>query len=542
MATAEKNGAKFHSVSLKIDLALGGLFLLILLVSSLYLYSSQTTMVEQLVEDQTKNMADSYFDSINTLMLTGGMANREIPRQKLISKEEVLDARIIRGDGIKKYFGDGDENAQPKDDLDRKALGGELIHLLKETEDGRVLTIIEPMKALKDYRGTNCLLCHVVPEGEVLGAVRIDYSLKKLDATINRDLMTNILINMSLLIIGLLFISFAMKKLVTRPLKKITDTIQTIDQESNLKLRVNIKSRDELGEVATAINHMMETFDQMIAKVVSSILRLSNQSQHLASITEQSIQGAQRQQEETQLVATAMTEMEQTSATVADHAANTALSTQEADKQAAAGEDVVKKTIDSITELASNVSNASEEINHLEAESENIGRVVDVITNIAEQTNLLALNAAIEAARAGEQGRGFAVVADEVRTLATRTHKATQEIQSMIENLQSRARQTASVIRSSSETAEASVADATLAGNALYEITYAVGNIKNMNDQIASAAGEQRAVSEEMSRNVVSINNVATDTVEISQKIAQASDELADLAQNLEQIIRRFKT
>jgi methyl-accepting chemotaxis protein len=168
--------------------------------------------------------------------------------------------------------------------------------------------------------------------------------------------------------------------------------------------------------------------------------------------------------------------------------------------------------------------------------------VVDVITNIAEQTNLLALNAAIEAARAGEQGRGFAVVADEVRTLATRTHKATQEIQSMIENLQSRARQTASVIRSSSETAEASVADATLAGNALYEITYAVGNIKNMNDQIASAAGEQRAVSEEMSRNVVSINNVATDTVEISQKIAQASDELADLAQNLEQIIRRFKT
>ncbi len=542
MATAEKNGAKFHSVSLKIDLALGGLFLLILLVSSLYLYSSQTTMVEQLVEDQTKNMADSYFDSINTLMLTGGMANREIPRQKLISKEEVLDARIIRGDGIKKYFGDGDENAQPKDDLDRKALGGELIHLLKETEDGRVLTIIEPMKALKDYRGTNCLLCHVVPEGEVLGAVRIDYSLKKLDATINRDLMTNILINMSLLIIGLLFISFAMKKLVTRPLKKITDTIQTIDQESNLKLRVNIKSRDELGEVATAINHMMETFDQMIAKVVSSILRLSNQSQHLASITEQSIQGAQRQQEETQLVATAMTEMEQTSATVADHAANTALSTQEADKQAAAGEDVVKKTIDSITQLASNVSNASEEINHLEVESENIGRVVDVITNIAEQTNLLALNAAIEAARAGEQGRGFAVVADEVRTLATRTHKATQEIQSMIENLQSRARQTANVIRSSSETAEASVADATLAGNALYEITYAVGNIKNMNDQIASAAGEQRSVSEEMSRNVVSINNVATDTVEISQKIAQASDELADLAQNLEQIIRRFKT
>jgi methyl-accepting chemotaxis protein len=542
MATAEKNGAKFHSVSLKIDLALGGLFLLILLVSSLYLYSSQTTMVEQLVEDQTKNMADSYFDSINTLMLTGGMANREIPRQKLLSKEEVLDARIIRGDGIKKYFGEGDENAQPKDDLDRKALGGELIHLLKETDDGRVLTIIEPMKALKDYRGTNCMLCHVVPEGEVLGAVRIDYSLKKLDATINRDLTTNILINMSMLIVGLLFISFAMKKLVTRPLKKITDTIQTIERESNLKLRVDIKSNDELGEVGTAINHMMETFDQMIAKVVSSILRLSNQSQHLASITEQSIQGAQRQQEETQLVATAMTEMEQTSATVADHAANTALSTQEADKQAAAGEDVVKKTIDSITQLASNVSNASEEINHLEVESENIGRVVDVITNIAEQTNLLALNAAIEAARAGEQGRGFAVVADEVRTLATRTHKATQEIQSMIENLQSRARQTANVIRSSSETAEASVADATLAGNALYEITYAVGNIKNMNDQIASAAGEQRSVSEEMSRNVVSINNVATDTVEISQKIAQASDELADLAQNLEQIIKRFKT
>jgi methyl-accepting chemotaxis protein len=237
-----------------------------------------------------------------------------------------------------------------------------------------------------------------------------------------------------------------------------------------------------------------------------------------------------------------MTEMEQTAANVAQNALQAANSTQEADKQAIEGSSVVNNAVNTINALANEVTEASEVIQKLEEDSEGIGRVVEVITNIAEQTNLLALNAAIEAARAGEQGRGFAVVADEVRTLATRTHEATQEIQSMIESLQHQSRGAAAVMNRSREKAETSVSEAARAGAVLEEITVAVGTITEMNNQISVAANEQSAVSAEMSKNVVSINEVSDQTADNSELIAKASDVLSDLAGNLQGLVNQFKT
>ncbi len=530
------------SISTKIDLALAILFVSVLVISSLAQLSNQKSLIEEIVQDQSNVLADSYFDNVNTLMLTGGMANKEIARKKLVSRDEVIDAYIVRGPGVTKAYGAGTGPNKAKDSLDKRGLKGEKIDQFKDTADGRVLSVVLPMKASKDYRGTNCLMCHIVPEGEVLGVVRVDYSLKALDDRVFTEILMSVGMNSILFLIGLITISFIMKKLVVRPLRKITDTVRLVEQNSNLSHKIELDSDDELGNLAKAINVMLRKFEHIIEKVAQTTNMLVAESQQLLAITDQSIKGCQREKRETELVATAMNEMEQTAVNMAQNALQAANSTQEADKQAIEGSSVVNSAVNTINALANEVTEASEVIQKLEEDSEGIGRVVEVITNIAEQTNLLALNAAIEAARAGEQGRGFAVVADEVRTLATRTHEATQEIQTMIESLQNQARGAASVMHRSREKAENSVSEAARAGAVLEEITVAVGTITEMNNQISVAANEQSVVSAEMSKNVVSINDVSNQTAENAELLSKSSDVLSDLAESLQALVNQFNT
>ncbi|MCW8882112.1 MAG: methyl-accepting chemotaxis protein [Sedimenticola sp.] len=541
MNQASKHTENGLSISTKIDLALVFLFLVILLVSALYQFNSQRNLVEELVMDQTETLADSYFDNVNTLMLTGGMANKEIARKKVTAREEVLDARIIRGEGIIKLFGAGNEQNKIKDDLDKRALAGEKIDSIIKDERGRVLTVVIPMRAEKDYRGTNCLLCHPVTEGDVLGAVRVDFSLKKLDNTVFKELWFNIGLNSILLIAGLLIISFILKKLVVSPIRKVTHLVRAIEQDSDLTLRAEVRSNDELGRLAIALNKMMEKFSSIITHINASTVQLAEESIELTSITTQSIEGVRRQQNESQQVATAMTEMEANSNEVANSAKSASDAANQADEQAIEGGDVVNNAITCINALAKDVDQAFDVIRQLESDSDGIGKVVEVITNIAEQTNLLALNAAIEAARAGEQGRGFAVVADEVRTLATRTHKATQEIQTMIEGLQRQSESAANMMSQSQKRVETSVAEAAHAGESLNRITQSINTISQMNEHIASASHQQSLVVSEISRNITAISDVTGQTAENSEKIAHTSQQLSNLAAELKQVMGQFK-
>ncbi|WP_260295469.1 methyl-accepting chemotaxis protein [Sedimenticola hydrogenitrophicus] len=541
MKQASNTSTRGLSISIKIDLALVVLFLLILIVSALYQFNSQRNLVEHLVMDQTETLADSYFDNVNTLMLTGGMANKEISRKKATSREEVLDARIIRGEGIIKTFGAGTEQNNIRDELDKRALAGEKIDSLYKDDNGRVLTVIIPMRAEKDYRGTNCLLCHQVPEGEVLGAVRVDFSLKKLDNTVLKELWVNIGLNSALLIAGLVIISFILKKLVVSRLRRVTDVVRAIEQQSDLSLRAEVKSNDELGRLAFAINLMMEKFGSIIHQVNASTLKLAAESEQLTDITTQSIKGVRRQQLESQQVATAMTEMEANSNEVASSAGSASEAANQADAEALEGGKVVNNAITCINTLAEDVNQAFDVIRQLETDSDGIGKVVEVITNIAEQTNLLALNAAIEAARAGEQGRGFAVVADEVRTLATRTHKATQEIQSMIEGLQRQSQNAANMMSQSQKRVEASVTEAAHAGDSLNRITQSINTISQMNEHIATAAQQQSMVAGEISRNITAISDVTGQTADHSEQIARTSKQLSALASELKHVMGQFK-
>ena len=309
----------------------------------------------------------------------------------------------------------------------------------------------------------------------------------------------------------------------------------------DLTVQFKLQTRDEMQLIAKSFNDMSSSFHNLVAQVSSSTRQVASAAEELSAITAETDKGIRRQQHETDQVATAINEMTATVQEVAGSAASASEATRSAANEAGNGQKVVANTVERINRLAEEVGNASDTIRSLEKNSDKIGSVIDVISGIAEQTNLLALNAAIEAARAGEQGRGFAVVADEVRTLASRTQGATHEIQEMIEGLQVDARRAVEAMDKSAGQANEGVDAAAEAGAALQRITTAVNTIADMTAQIASAAEEQSAVSEEINRNISNISQISDNNATGSTQTSAASSQLASLSVELQQMLSRFR-
>jgi methyl-accepting chemotaxis protein len=312
--------------------------------------------------------------------------------------------------------------------------------------------------------------------------------------------------------------------------------------DGDLTTRVSLSCRDEMTEIANYFNGMVEKFSCLIQQITGATGQLATASEEVSVIAKEGAANVERQRQETEQVATAINEMTATVRDVANNASEAANAANSADNEANGGKSVVESAAQVIGKLASEVENAATVIKGVETNSNEIGGVLDVIKGIAEQTNLLALNAAIEAARAGEQGRGFAVVADEVRTLASRTQESTHEIEQMIDKLQSGARNAVAVMELSREQAHTGVEQANEAARALAAITTAVNTIRDFNTQIASAAEEQSVVSEEINQNVHSISDISEQTAVGSEQTTAAANELAQLASQLQSQVAQFKT
>ncbi|WP_246221728.1 methyl-accepting chemotaxis protein [Marichromatium bheemlicum] len=326
------------------------------------------------------------------------------------------------------------------------------------------------------------------------------------------------------------------------PLRGVVRALEDIASgEGDLTRRLSTSGRDEVAMVATAFNAFVSKIHDLVRQVSGATSQLASAAEELSVTSDGTREQVQHQHAETDQVATAMNEMTATVQEVARHANDAAKAAREADQEATQGGNVVRETIDAIGLLAREVEEAASVIHRLETDSDEIGKVLDVIRGIAEQTNLLALNAAIEAARAGEQGRGFAVVADEVRNLASRTQASTKEIQAMIERLQEGANSAVSAMEQGRTRSTETVEQATRAGQSLTTIAGAIGQINDMNTQIASAAEEQSAVAEEIDRNIANIAQSVDTTSQTSGQIASASDELAKLAAELQEMVGQFK-
>jgi len=341
--------------------------------------------------------------------------------------------------------------------------------------------------------------------------------------------------------LGLLVAALVARGIV-RPIRVAVDAMRDIAAgEGDLTRRLEEHGRNEVAELGQAFNQFAEKVRRLVSEVAGSTSQVAAAAEEMSAITDEFNRDVAQQRHEIEQVATAMNEMTATVQDVARNAAQAAASAQAADREAQQGQQVVHETVSSIESVSVEVEHTASAIQRLEADSQSISAVLEVIRGVAEQTNLLALNAAIEAARAGEQGRGFAVVADEVRTLASRTQQSTLEIQQVIEQLQSGARNAAEVMHRGRAQVDSSVLQAQQAGSSLTSITSAVASISDMNVQIASAAEQQSAVSDEISQNVVNINQVADRVTEAAGQTAQASSQLAHLAAGLQSLVGQFK-
>lgn len=342
------------------------------------------------------------------------------------------------------------------------------------------------------------------------------------------------------LVIGLLA-SVVISRQITAPLALTVDLARRI-AKGDLTVQVRSARKDELGDLQNAMQEMAQNLNTLVQGIGNGVTQISTSAEKLSAMSEQTSAGVRQQKSEVDQVATAMHEMASTVQEVARNTTDASAAATLADQQARHGSTVVKQATVQISELAMAIEELGGAMNVLTQDSEQIGKVIDVIKAVAEQTNLLALNAAIEAARAGEQGRGFAVVADEVRSLAQRTQDSTKEIEALIVTLQQGTQAAATLMTSSRERTLDTVVLAQKAELAITEINQSIGTIQEMSLQISAAAEQQSAVADEINRSIVSVRDVADQSAVASEESAAATIELASLGQDLQRMTAHFRT
>ena len=453
-------------------------------------------------------------------VVVSGMAQAQEEGEALVSLKSVLRARGIDVDIVDKIAADIEllvADTQATLDAYKQFTASEV----------RMTTSLD---ALLDYIGE----IEEVADGKVEGQLSVAESA---------IFWANTLVAIAILI-GLLFAALCAwlsKRMVVTPIRAVAAKLTEISKAGgDLTQRLDFKSQDEIGDLAAGFNGFLAKTRDIILQVKSSADEVINESSGLVNVIAEANSGAQNQKSQTEQVASAVTEMVATVSEVSSYAQSAAEVSRSAGERAESGKGLMHQTSDQIHRLAEDMQSASDTIDEVKASTESIGTVLDVIQTIAEQTNLLALNAAIEAARAGEHGRGFAVVADEVRTLASRTQDSTEEIQRMIEKLQHAANSAVTVIQKSQEASNATSDKARLTGEAIQEIVDAVHEIDGINQQIAASTTQQEAASNLIGQSAEEIHVIADDTAGKAMSAQQSLQELQAQAERMRSVVSQF--
>lgn len=378
-----------------------------------------------------------------------------------------------------------------------------------------------------------------IPESVVLaGVVKTEQVLKQNFAA---GLTQQTLIGSIIAVLGVILLGWMARSIAT-PIAHTASRVNDLaSADGDLTQRLDLQRKDEVGDLANGVNAFIEKTHVIVQDIAGEMGNVESTATRTAEISQQTNQRVQRQRQEIEMVAAAINEMSASATQVAQSAADTSGAATNAKTAVEEGSDNVYHSVDAIRELAIEMEQAGTIMNQLAQDSENIGKIVEVISGISEQTNLLALNAAIEAARAGEQGRGFSVVADEVRNLASQTQNSTTEIQGLIEQLQTRSRQAQKAMENGSSYTSNCIERAESAASQLDTVVEAIAQINDMTSQIATAADEQSSVSEDISRSVVTINDTANELSEGAGEVNQQSSQLFELIKQLEGKLNRFR-
>ncbi|MFM5413482.1 methyl-accepting chemotaxis protein [Aeromonas dhakensis] len=498
----------------------------------------QRDLAIRLAGEKVESAANTYMDQLNVLMMTGAIANRQIVQTKLKSEAGIVEARLIRAPAVTSLFGPGHPDQQVEDKLDERAIQqGETIL----EQQGNQLTLIKPFKAYKEYRGTQCTTCHQVAEGTVMGAVRISYDLSHTFGEIHRN---NLILSGSLVaVFGLGFglLGWVLQRYIKRPVRHLQLAMTRMAKERDLSLPLENPNRDELGEMTRAVSAMVQGFRHSLQEVESATHQLYQESNQIRQVATQTEGSARQQESMTVQVAAAVSELAASSHEVREHARKSAELSALTNQDAANTSRLAQHSINDMGEMSAEIERVDRVIQQLDNRCLAVDGVLEVIKGIADQTNLLALNAAIEAARAGEQGRGFAVVADEVRALSNRSRAASEEISQMIAALQNEAQSAVSVIGDAKAKADESIhkTEATLA--AMQNIIGRISSINDLNAQMAQSAEEQDRVCSEVDGSVSDIRNTSNDTLGQAHAANLASVQLVEQCRKLEQLLKTYR-
>ncbi len=660
------NFIRKQSIRVKVSAAIAAIFTLVIVVLTTYNIQREQSRILETVTQQTADLTTMYFDSMNTMMLTGTMAQRQIISQKMLAREGVVEARALRGKPVSDQYGPGGLEEAPKDDLDQLALKGEQITKITEKDGKKLLTVITPFRATEDTRGVNCLKCHSVKDGEINGAVRVSISLSKMDEIVRHEIMMSVVGGLAFLVIGLVLVNLMMNSWVVKPLHSLMDVLSK-RANGNLAARVvNITSEDELGKLAKAYNEMSDATDEAAARekerllrdqaadkelrtkvddllkvmkkvaagdlsaqvgfsgqdsigelagelqtmidqiresseeklrameslkrnvdiiggvvtaaadgdltghitidgndaiaylgrgvqqMINSLNALVTQVQHsglslvssataIAATSKQQEATVAEQAATTNEIVTTATEISATSKELVatmHEVSNVAAGAAGAAESGRVGLNKMESTMKHIVEAAGSISSKFEVLNE---KANNINTVVTTITKVADQTNLLSLNAAIEAEKAGEYGFGFSVVAKEIRRLADQTAVATLDIEQMVKEMQSAVSAGVMSMERFSEQVRHSVNDVREVSAQLTQIIEQVQALTPRFETVHHGMQFQAEGAAMINQSMIQLNEAAHQTVDSLKESNSAIAQLNVTAHDLQSGVIKFK-
>jgi methyl-accepting chemotaxis protein len=546
-------------IGVKILISVAVSIIIGMLLISFYFTKQQRQNIMTENERAFRKLTETVSEGFQAIMLEGDADIAQNFASGLKKVSEIEDFRLLRINGLEAFYDNktiynvnkriGEEEFIPRETESEKLVISKEQEYFKEaissqtltsfyerTKDGNhVLTLFNPVLNRKE-----CFSCHGSAH-EVRGVIKITTSVDQVDHNIRKSLIGSLLMISLLTVVIIAFISYLVRK-ISMPIQQVANNLQNIsDGDGNLDVSLNVQGHDEIAQLSKGFNKFVGKTRGIVQNVAGVTVDLSDMAEHLSINTNKTNKNIDEQRSSIQEIATSIEELATSIDEVSHSAQQGAEIANQVDEQSKSGKSEMDRTVKLMNQLSERVEGGSHVIQDLHKEMENIGKILSVIEEITDQTNILAVNASIEASRAGDQGRGFAVVASEVRKLADRTNESTTEITAIIKNLRLRSDDALQVMKEGRESATTSMKQANETSELLNTIATSVSKISELSQYISNAVIEERKAAELMSMSVSNLNRFADGTATESDSTAASSVELAHLSEQLKSLVRQFK-